>query len=301
MSLERVRIEASESNLWDLNENSESAESASPPTEHYTEPDQPESDYTEAEQQAETTRRISLHDDIGELDGIGDWDDDETLIPELQPNQEASPQPITPSTEPDPYPSPTTDTDTPLIAPHAIENRRKSIFTLHETIAMGGVALVLIMIVGFFLLNSLGNLPRITDPYQKPDLPASGNHLTVSKVDSYWRVPISTGPDADVVQRGTALMPILEMTATGSNAALRIQFRNSDDAAVGDPITLAVNGETQLVIPSTAGLEDMNFHNAYRTNLIDPWTAEILEAPAGTTAGSAFRSLITVPISSNRR
>jgi len=184
---------------------------------------------------------------------------------------------------------------------YAPRNRRRSSFSIYETVAVIGVALVLLGISSYFLITSLGDLPRLTDPYEKPALPASGLHLTIMAGDSYWRVPRTTGPDQDTVQRGTQLMPVLEITATSSGATLRVQFKNSEGVAVGDPITHSISGEKKLTIPSTAGLEDMNVHNAYRTGLIDPWTAEILEAPAGTTSGSAFTRLIAIPISPNRQ
>jgi len=250
----------------------------------------------------EKLRKESLESELWNLD------DSEIHLPTPAPEPAlvatpAETLPSPPHQAPDHAPETvaTQDFEIPPPGSHALENHRKTSFNRNDIIAVSSVAILLVMGAMFFLINALSGLPRITDPHQKPALPAKGSHFTVTAVDSYWRVPITTGPDVDTVQRETELMPVLAITVNGSDAALRVQFRNSDGAAVGDPITHAVKGETNLVIPSTAGLEDINVHNAYRTNLIDPWTAEILEASAGTTAGSAFRSLITIPISPDRR
>jgi hypothetical protein len=248
----------------------------------------------------ESPTRRAIHDDLGELAEIGEWDDQQnppTLF-------HAPPEPYGADTPHGESNSATTleeNNTQALIPPHTTTNRRKITFSRKEIVATSTLALALIMIASLFILHALRGLPRMKDPYQKPDLPTAGSHFTITSVNSYWRAPVTTGPNVDTVQRGTELIPVLEITASGNHAALRVQFRNSEGAAIGDLITHPVNGETNLVIPSTAGLEDINVHNAYRTGLIAPWTAEILEAPVGTTAGSAFHHVITVPISPNRR
>jgi hypothetical protein len=330
LSLEKLRKEALETELWNLDDgtplsNPEPIHPPSSPDPVIIEPDEPqtfeeeiiaapyesstiEPDYLAHPEQPDETPapyepaiHSAAHSDLGVLGGIDDWDDADIPIPTILTTQGPSQDPIHAESDDAADPFSTSDGHSPLVPAPKTGNRRKSSISLNEIIAMAGVALVLILIAGFFLINALSGLPRIVDPHQKPDVPISGGHFTIHAVNSYWRVPITAGPNADTVQRGTELIPVLEITATGQDAALRVQFRNSDGAAVGDPITHAVRGETKLIIPSTAGLEDINIHNAYRTNLIDPWTVEILEAPAGTTAGNAFRSLISVPISPNRR
>jgi len=243
------------------------------------------------------------HDDLGELDDIDDWDDSEIPIPEAHAPEESPPIAAPPPQDIRDSPGITPPVDGELqVPPHQVENKhRKKSFALNEIIAISSLGIGLCLVIGFFLINAFSGLPRITDPRKQPDLPAKGDHFAVTKVRSYWRAPVTSGPDADTVQRGTELIPVIEITANGGSSALRVQFRNSEGAAVGDPITHAVTGETSLVIPSTAGFEDVNIHNAYRTGLIDPWTVEILEASAGTTAGNAFRGIVTVPISPDRR
>lgn len=334
ISLEKLQKEAAESDLWNLDDETETP-AVEPPGEAFFEeplepleedngfhqpgfssyeeaPSEPEIEYPHEtiadpapepyEPEPNQPRRSPL-DDLGELEGIDNWEDDDVTLPtphsasDIQ--NESEPHDLPPTheraqTEP-------SEQHRPAAKQDPAEFHRKRSISRNEWIAIASVALGLVVVAGFFLINALSGLPRMQDPHQQPKLPAKGNHFSITKVHSYWRAPITIGPDADTVQRGTELIPVLEITAAGQDAAIRIQFRNSDGASVGDPITHALKGKTTLVIPSTAGLEDANIHNAYRTNLIDPWTAEILEASAGTTAGSAFRSLITLPISPDRR
>ena len=245
------------------------------------------------------------HDDIGDL---GDWDDAEPpspasppeAQPALSPTPATGPQPTTLGNNTKTTTTPTLD-DVKSTSGKSAENRRKTNGSSFEIITIASVAALIVLGAAFFMVNAFKGLPRVVDPYEMPDLPAKGEHLTINQVTSYWRVPVTSGPNADTVQRDTQLMPILQITATAQNAALRVQFRNSDGTSVGDPVTLSIQGESELIIPSTAGFEDINIHSAYRTGLLDPWTAEILEAPAGTTSGSAFRTVINIPILPDRR
>lgn len=256
-----------------------------------------------------------LLEEIGELD---DWDDDDADAPVLPmpPHAVDAPadQPVADIHAPPPpsadaeVPAPTTASAPPKVLEETLastsqkaQNRRKASISFQEKASLAVLALLIVAGAGFFLINAFRDLPRIVDPYEMPTLPVEGSHLAITAAESYWRLPVTTGPDADVVQRGIALIPVLEITVSGQNAVLRLQFHDSEGSPAGDPITQAVRGSTQLTIPSTAGLEDLNIHNAYRTGLVEPWTVEILEAPAGTTAGSAFNRLATFPVSILRR
>lgn len=316
VSLEQLRKDGVESDLWELDEN-RPVQAGDPvfdePLEIETTAPVLEPELTAVAEDAGETgpgvespatpiempenprehRHPSRRDEMGEL---GDWDDADVPLPDSPHTGVTAPDPLEAHREPE-APSSVTSPAAPRPNPGA--PHRKS-FSRNEIIAMGSVLLTLMLLAGFYMISALGGLPRAVDPYQKPALPAKGDHFEVSEVRTYWRVPVTTGPDADTVQRGTELMPMVELVASGENAALRVQFRNSEGMAVGDPITRNVRGSTTLTIPSTAGLEDINTHNAYRTGLIEPWTVEILEASAGTTSGESFRSLITVPISPDR-
>ncbi len=257
------------------------------------------------EQQAgESPSRSRAIDEIGDLEELGDWDEAEpsesqppSTVADTSPESTRTPSGDTQASSPEADTSPVLNTAT---SEKTKDTRRKKNYGTVEKTAVAGVALILFAGIVFFMTNAFRGLPRPADPREMPELPASGEYVSVNQVVSYWRVPVTTGPDADTVQRGTELMPVVEITATAEQAAIRVQFRNSEGEAVGDPVTRTVSGETEFTFPSTAGLEDPAIHHAYRTGLIDPWTAEILEAPAGTTAGSAFRTVTTVPISPNR-
>lgn len=318
VSLEQLRKDAVESDLWDLDETPSTqhteplfdeplemdmpipSEPAPQDIDEYTESEQPDPEQESAPDPIETPEsrplrpHSSMIDDLGDLD---DWDDSEVPLPTSPIAGVSAAELLAEPAE--------THAPTPAEAPAKPTSggelpHRKS-FSRNDIIAMSSVLAALVLLSGFFMINALKGLPRSVDPYQEPDLPAEGDHFQVKQIRTYWRAPITTGPDADTVQRGTELMPILEVVAVGKDAALRVQFRNSEGMAVGDPITRAVRGETTLEILSTAGLEDINTHNAYRTGLIEPWTVEILEASAGTTSGNSFQSLITVPISPDRQ
>ncbi len=324
VSLEQLRKDAVEADLWDMDEAAsprnderifdEPLETPEPhgesPSFHHgmdatlqeaspiqNPPDVVRHADVPAEEPSAERPRSSIHDDIGDLGEIDDWDDGEVPMPVFHDAGE------TRSVLGSEHPAIKTDAPPQVHAAHhtAEQAQHKKTFTRNELIAMASVFVMLVCLTAAFMISALGNLPRAADPYAMPDLPAKGEHFHVIDVRSYWRVPVAAGPDADTVQRGTELIPVVVIVTNGDDAALRVQFRNSAGMAVGDPITRAVRGETKLEIPSTAGLEDINIHNAYRTGLVEPWTVEILEASAGTTAGSSFRSLITLPISSDRK
>ena len=271
-----------------------------------------------------------LSDDFTDLDT---WDDSAPTAP-VSPQSQSPAAPPAPPQEPTPDPAPT---DAPAQQParettnhgrtiasdpegilglqpsgkselldddatgKTTKNRRKTKISLIEKIGIASLAILIIAGAAFFLINSLGSLPQSTNPYQMPSFPVRGEHLQIQSASSFWREPVRSGPEADTVQRDTALIPVIEISATAEHAILRVQFRNSDGAAVGDPVTRTIQGQNTITIPSTAGLEDANTHSAYRTGNLRPWSAEILEAPAGTTAGSAFLRLVDLPISPSRR
>ena len=56
-----------------------------------------------------------------------------------------------------------------------------------------------------------------------------------------------------------------------------------------------------LVIPATAGFDDIGMHAAYRTGGTKPWTVEIYEAPSENASGKEFTKLFETHISTDRR
>jgi hypothetical protein len=151
-------------------------------------------------------------------------------------------------------------------------------------------------ILGFFL----NRLPTEAQRAKANDFPIKGDLLTIQSATSYWRAPVMEGSTIDTFRRGTQLLPVLELTASGGPAAIRVLFRNEDHAVVGDAVTRTFRGENPLKIPATAGFDDLGMHAAYRTGESKPWTIEVLEAPTENAAGTSFKKLFEMNISTDR-
>ena len=162
------------------------------------------------------------------------------------------------------------------------------------------VALLLVMAVAGLTLT-LGRLPKETTRAGTSDFPIRGEFVAVKSANSYWREPILDGSAPDTVRRGTRLLPVLELDIGEGNGVLRVLFRNEDRVVVGDAVTRSARGGGRLLIPATAGFEDIGMHAAYRTGQTRPWTIEVLEAPSEQTAGRAFKRLFEINISTDRR
>lgn len=167
----------------------------------------------------------------------------------------------------------------------------------NELMAIICLIIALLGAGAFFMMNAFRDLPRDRDPFALPSMPVNGNHLKITAIKSYWRVPQT----ADTVQRGVELIPVIELQVAGNGSYLRVQFYNSQGQAVGDPITERVDGNKELMIPSTAGFESANLEHAYRTGLLEPWTVDILEAPAGTSPSGEFQRLANLSIAKERK
>jgi hypothetical protein len=317
ISLDTLRKESVETNLWNLESDSPSLranviptprsiqQSAPPPekqdpyaslvppaeTHDFSSPaEQPDTPAADArpgrpQPMKQLVETPPLLDDLEDLDDFEDLATS-TLPPTATPApSEAVPTPVT-----DPIPT----------SVHS-SNRRKSMFSRPEVVGISVVGLLLALCAAYFLFNAFRDLPRIVDPHEMPDFPIKGQYVTLTAADSYWRLPVTTGPNPDVVQRGTRLIPVIEVVARSENATMRVQFRNSEGTPVGDPVTVPIRGNPIINIPSTSGFEDINIHNAYSIGMVEPWSVEILEAPASSTSGGAFRVLASFPISTARR
>ena len=69
---------------------------------------------------------------------------------------------------------------------------------------------------------ALKRLPTEAKRVKANDFPIQGEHLTIDSATSYWRAPITEGTARDTVRRGTQLLPVLEVTAHGGPAAIRV-------------------------------------------------------------------------------
>lgn len=168
---------------------------------------------------------------------------------------------------------------------------------------IGLIAFIVLLLGGgvFFMIHSINKLPEKKAGLTERDFPRKGKLIEALKVTTYWRPPITTGPNADTFRRGTELLPVLEIETSSGPAALRIFFKNEAGTLVGDGITRPVNGKSQLTLVATAGFEDLGMHAAYRAGNAEKWTIEVLEGPSINAPGSEFKPLFELPISTERR
>lgn len=168
---------------------------------------------------------------------------------------------------------------------------------------IGLIAFIVLLLGGgvFFMIHSINKLPEKQVGLTESDFPIKGKLIEALKVTTYWRPPITSGPNADTFRRGTELLPVLEIETSSGPAALRIFFKNEAGTLVGDGITRPVNGKTRLTLVATAGFEDLGMHAAYRAGNAEKWTVEVLEAPSINATGSEFKPLFELPISTERR
>lgn len=161
--------------------------------------------------------------------------------------------------------------------------------------------LLLMAVAAVVYMFSLNRLPREAERARANDFPIRGSLVTVTKASSYWRAPITEGPDADTFRRGTELLPVLEIELSGGPAAVRVLFRNEDRTFVGDAVTRSIKSGASLKIAATAGFDDPGMHAAYRTGESKPWTIEVLEAPSEDAAGKDFKKVFEMNISTDLR
>lgn len=133
------------------------------------------------------------------------------------------------------------------------------------------------------------------------DFPVAGNRLTITAAETYWREP-KGGENADVVRRGTKLIPVLDISVEGKkSAAIRIFFRNDQGEVIGDSITRDISGKTTLSIPATAGFDDIGMHAAYRTSESPSWIVQVYESPNANASREQFKKVLETEISTDRR
>lgn len=168
---------------------------------------------------------------------------------------------------------------------------------------IGLITLVVLLLGGALaiLIFSLNRLPTESHKTVSHDFPIKGSHFSIRSAKSYWRLPLTDGPNADTFRRGTQLLPVVELDLAGGPAAVRIMFRNDEGNLVGDAVTHAVRGDGKLSIAATAGFDDLGMYAAYRTGESKPWTLEVYEAPSEDTAGRDFKKLFEMDITTDRR
>lgn len=168
---------------------------------------------------------------------------------------------------------------------------------------VGLIVLLALLVTGGLatVVFSLKRLPTQSMRVNSTDFPIKGSMVVVDSAISYWRAPITDGPSPETVRRGTQLLPVLELRIKGGTGAIRVLFRNDERTAVGDAVTHAIRGADTLIIPATAGFDNVGMHAAYRTGGSKPWTIEVFEAASETSPGKDFQKLFEMNISTDRR
>jgi hypothetical protein len=170
-----------------------------------------------------------------------------------------------------------------------------------EWIGLGALCAMLLVGAVLVFFNSIHRLPAGAERLRAGDFPVEGRHLKILSADSFWRAPVTEGKNAETFRRGTQLLPVVELTSSGSPGAVRVVFRDQDGRGAGDVLTRAIQPGVPLQIAATAGFEDVGMHAAYRAGQSKPWTIEVLESPSETAPNSDFRKLFEIDISTDRR
>lgn len=170
-----------------------------------------------------------------------------------------------------------------------------------EKIAITALFAALILGAVLTLIHFSSRVPTRSPLTEETDYPVSGKLIEVKSAVTYWRKPITSGDNADIVRRGTALVPVVSLKLNSKPGAIRVFFRDEEGTVIGDGISRDVNGEEQLVIAATAGFDDIGMHAAYRTGEKEPWTVQVFEGSESSADHKDFRKVTETRISTDRR
>lgn len=226
-----------------------------------------------------------------DFDELQQWEDAEAVAEILQPDREIEQPPAAESA------SETAEPPPPAPA------RALPRMNLSGVEKLGLLALLVLLLAGggFAFFATIHRLPTEKLGAAENDFPIKGKILTVASAKSYWRAPVETGPDADTFRRGTLLLPAVKLAVRGGPAAVRVFFRDSSGAYVGDAANRSVGaGGGEFEVAATAGFEDIGMHAAYRAGQTKPWIAEVFEAPTANSPPEAFKKLFVMEISPDR-
>jgi hypothetical protein len=135
-----------------------------------------------------------------------------------------------------------------------------SSLSLAEKISIIAVLAILILAATFSIIHFSNKIPIVPLIAKDLELPIEGKLITVSSVETYWRKPITSGENADVIRRDTVLIPCVKITLKGSSCAIRILYRDQDGQLVGDNISRDINSETTIELAATDGFKDIGTH-----------------------------------------
>ena len=185
------------------------------------------------------------------------------------------------------------------VAPPVAKSHVK--FSALEKFGMIALVVLLLGAVAGILIYSATRLPVETMSSKVAKFPVKGQHVTIQSAKTYWRDVVTSGPDADIVRRGTRLLPVLDLNCSGGDGVLRVLFRDEFGDSVGDIITRQISAGEKVSIASTAGFNDAGMHAAYRTGETKAWRIEVYEGSAENSLGNDFVKLFEIDISTERR
>lgn len=170
-----------------------------------------------------------------------------------------------------------------------------------EKIAIFLLCSALLLGAALTLIHFSSRVPTRPLISEKVDFPVSGKIVSITAASTYWRKPITSGDNVDVVRRDTQLIPVLKLSLGSKTGAIRVFFRNEDGSVVGDGITRSVAGDSEITVVATAGFEDLGMHTAYRTGSGKRWHAQVFEAPSATASRDDFTMVLEMEIDTQIR
>ena len=177
-------------------------------------------------------------------------------------------------------------------------------FSTREIIWVSSLALAITLIGVFALSLFFGSITTSTS--ENVDFPVKGEHLTIEKIETYWR---KVNPESDRgVQLGTKFIPAARVTLKSSGSgSLRFLFENPKGDLIGDSVTVTASGgnfldseQPSTDIRATGGFKDLGDYNEYLTEQVRLWKLVVLEGGADSES-AAFTPFIRMPISPKRR
>ena len=170
-----------------------------------------------------------------------------------------------------------------------------------EKIAISALCVVLGFGAILTLIHFTNYVPTRTLVGDVINFPVSGKIVKITAASTYWRKPVRTGENADVVEWDTQLIPELKLSLSSKSGAIRVFFRNEEGIMVGDGITRTVEGNTEITVASTAGFENMGMHTAYRTGDSNRWVVQVFEAPDATSPREKLHKVLEMDIATQIR
>lgn len=174
----------------------------------------------------------------------------------------------------------------------------------HEKIGLIAIAVILAGIAVWAVAGLLRNVPTTRYGAGQPDLPAEGTYATVDDATTFWRKPVREGANPDQAHGEAEFIPVVSVTLDGgTSGVIRVIFRNESGEYIGDNISRTFSdgrfdrsGSETIEFPATDGFRDSAGYNSYRVGT-DRWTAEVIEGPSRGASGSEFKTLFTIPVS----